>query len=114
MLLLNLLGYRFWGLNGLGISFLVGYFFYLLQVYIVAKLKYSFFFERAMYFLFLIQFFIATLCFVVVKLLITPYSYIVGSALIMLSLLYSFKELDKRIGLMVIYNSILNKILKKS
>ncbi len=67
-----------------------------------------------MYFLFLIQFFIATLCFVVVKLLITPYSYIVGSALIMLSLLYSFKELDKRIGLMVIYNSILNKILKKS
>lgn len=114
MLILNLLSYRLWGLDGLGVSFLIGYFLYFIQVYIVTKLKYSFLFDRAIYSLFTIQFLIAILCFVMVKLLVTPYSYIVGSALIVLSSFYSFKELDKRIGLKIIYNSILSKISKKS
>lgn len=105
MLLLNLLSYRLWGLDGLGISFLLGYFLYFLQVYIVAKLKYSFIFERTMYFIFLIQFFISILCFVVVKALIIPYSYVAGIVLIIFSIVYSFKELDKRIGLKSIYKN---------
>lgn len=105
MLILNLLGYKFLGLDGLGISFLVGYFLYFLQVYLVTKVKYSFLFEKGIYSLFFIQFFIAILCFGAVKALIAPYSYIVGFALIIISSFYSYRELDKRIGLKVIYDS---------
>jgi len=39
ILILNILGYHYWGLTGLGLSFLVGYFLYLIQVYIIAQLK---------------------------------------------------------------------------
>ena len=41
-LVLNILGYYHFGLMGLGLSFLVAYFLYFIQVYIVAKIKYEF------------------------------------------------------------------------
>jgi len=103
MLILNLLGYKFLGLDGLGISFLVGYFLYFLQVYLVTKVKYSFLFEKGIYSLFFIQFFIAIVCFGVVKVSTTPYRYIVGMVLIIISSFYSYRELDKRIGLSLLF-----------
>jgi len=47
ILILNILGYHYWGLTGLGLSFLVGYFLYLVQVYIFAQLKYDFSYDRS-------------------------------------------------------------------
>ncbi len=113
MLILNLLGYKFLGLDGLGISFLVGYFLYFLQVYLVTKVKYSFLFEKGIYSLFFIQFFIAIVCFLVVKKLNIPSNFIFGIALIIISTLFSMKELDTKIGLNVVYNRLKNKFFKK-
>ena len=45
LLILNLLGYYFMGLAGLGLSFLVGYVLHLFQVYIFARLNYTFSFN---------------------------------------------------------------------
>jgi O-antigen/teichoic acid export membrane protein len=109
MLLLNIAGYYFWGLEGLGISFLIGYIFYSLQVLIIANIKYDFHFEHSYYRMFFIQFTIAIICFVSTKFLTNPYPYIVGAILIGFSTIISYKELDKRIGLKHVFLHLKNK-----
>ena len=96
---LNLLGYHLMGLTGLGISFMVGYLLYLIQVFALSKIKYQFSFNSAFIRIFIVQFLLAISCFVVVKFLEKPYSYFMGMGLILISVWYSFKELDNRMGL---------------
>lgn len=95
----NILGYYIYGLEGLGMSFLIGYFFYLIHVFFVSNLKYGFSFDVSFIRIFTIQFLIAVSCFVMVKLVNNPYSYFIGSGLIAISCWQSFKELDIRLGI---------------
>lgn len=98
ILCLNILGYHFMGLTGLGISFLAGYLLYLIQIFIVSKIKYQFSFNPAFIRIFTFQFLLAVFCLIIVELFGKPYSYILGMALIMISAWYSYQQLDKRIG----------------
>ena len=102
MLGFNLLGYYLNGLDGLGISFMISYALYLLQVYFLAKKKYEFSFMSAFYKIFGIQFSIGLICFLAIKFIPIPWGYLVGIPFILLSSWYSFHELDKRIGLKII------------
>lgn len=97
---LNMLGYHWKGLEGLGISFLVGYLLYFGQVFIISRTKYSFSFNAAFYKIFGIQILLAIGCFLCSRFLNAPYSYLVGSLLIIISSYYSFKELNNRLGLL--------------
>lgn len=106
ILILNISGYHYWGLTGLGLSFMIGYLLYLIQVYLIAKMKYEFSYDRNFVRIFGFQFSLALCSFMAVKFLSQPYPYIVGVVLIVISVVYSFKELDKRMGLKAI---ILNK-----
>ncbi|MEN6462596.1 MAG: O-antigen translocase [Syntrophomonas sp.] len=108
VLVLNILGYKLYGLTGMGISFMVGYIIYLVQVFIVSKVKYGFHFERSFSEVFYPQLVIATICLVVVKFTSNPYSYVLGILLIIISLWISYKGLDKRIG----FRSLVNKYIK--
>ena len=99
-LLLNLLGYYYWGLTGLGLSFLSAYIIYFIQVYVLAKLKFEFEFDRSLIKIFSLQFALALCSFLAVKFLSQPYPYILGTVLVAVSAWYSFRELDKRIGVM--------------
>ncbi|GHT87854.1 O-antigen translocase [Bacteroidia bacterium] len=98
-LVFNVIGYKYWGLDGLGIAFLLGYVIYLIQVFIICNRKYAFGFSREFIKIFLLQLFCAVACFCVVKFVGNPYHYILGSVLIVLSAVYSFKELNKRLNL---------------
>lgn len=100
ILILNLLGYFYLGITGLGISFMIGYILYLIQVFIIAKLKFEFSFNTAFLKIFCFQFALAFCCFLAVKFLIQPFPYILGVILILISCFHSFKELDKRIGVL--------------
>lgn len=113
ILALNIIGYRIAGLEGLGISFVIGYFMYLIQVFILTRLKYSFSFNRAFYKVAGFQFFLGLLCFVIVRLINSSWTYIVGSLLIIISACYSFRELEKRIGLKEVLINKLNDLRKK-
>lgn len=106
MLALNILGYHFLGLTGLGISFMVGYLLYLIQIYVVSKIKYQFSFDSAFKQIFVLQFSLAIGCFSIVKFMPSPYSYIVGISLIALSVWFSIKELDRRLGLQEIFQNL--------
>ncbi len=99
ILLLNIFGYKLLGLKGLGISFMAGYFIYLTQVFILTWNKYQFSFDHNFIKIFLIQLFMVFLSFIIIKYIVTPWAYIVGLPVISLSSWYSFRELDKRIGI---------------
>lgn len=99
MLILNLSGYYFFGLDGLGVSFLVGYLFYLVQVFFIAKSRYRFSFTREFYKIFIPQLALGILCFSCMKLIPQPWAYIAGALLIGLTTWHSFQELEKRIEL---------------
>ncbi len=110
---LNLLGYYYWGLSGLGISFMLGYLLYLIQIFIVSKIKYSFNFNSSLIRIFLIQFALALTCFVLIKVVSKPYSYYIGVVLIAASCWHSFRSLDERIGMRGIITDLKNRYIKK-
>lgn len=105
----NILGYYYAGLTGLGISFLVSYILYLVQVYLVTKNKYKFKFSSEFVKIFLASILSSTICFLVVTFTSEFYSYIIGTILIILAILFSFKELDKRLQLKELINNKLKK-----
>lgn len=96
---LNLIGYYYWGLTGLGISFAAAYVLYLIQVFMVSKIKFDFSFDRSFINIFAIQFCLAIAGFLSIKYFNQPYNCIVGIVLIAVSGLNSVNQLDKRLGL---------------
>jgi O-antigen/teichoic acid export membrane protein len=109
----SLLGYHLAGLTGLGISFLASYILYFIQVFVIAKVKFKFSFNSSLLKIFLIQFSLAVLCFAVVILVKQPYFYFIGILLIAFSVWYSYKELEKRIGIREIIQSGIQKFKRK-
>jgi O-antigen/teichoic acid export membrane protein len=97
MLLFDLLGYYFWGLTGLGISFFIGFLLYFIQVYVLCNLKYKFSFESGFLKIFISLFSLVIITFFSMKLIFKPYSTYIGILFLLISLLYSLIELDKRI-----------------
>lgn len=106
MLSLNLLGYKFYGLEGLGISFLLAYIYAFIQNFIIVKYKYSFKYSKEFYKFFFIQLFLGILCFLTVKFYSGLWLYLLGGIIILSSSIYSIKILDEKIN-------ILNVIVKK-
>lgn len=99
MLGLNLICYKFWGLNGLGISFFLSYIYTFIQTFLIVKYKYAFAYSSIFYYIFLIQLSLGTICFIIVKFAPIPWNYIFGIIIIAVASWFSFIHLDKRIGL---------------
>lgn len=112
LLFLNLAGYYLYGLTGLGISFLVAYVLYLVQVYFVAAVKFEFSFTPAFYKIFSSQFVLAVICFIIVMFLNKPLAYFVGIPFILFSSWISVRELNKKLDLKAILVSYRGKIKK--
>lgn len=112
ILIFNVIGYKYFGLEGLGISFFLGYILVLLQVFLIAKFRYVFTFKKAFYKIFCIQFLFAIACFIVAKFIGKPNSYIIGMGFIMISTWFSYKELDNRIEIRKILTGLINKYKK--
>jgi O-antigen/teichoic acid export membrane protein len=98
-LTLNVLGYYFWGLEGLGFSFFIYYLIYFFGIKIIAKKRYDFYFDRNFYRIYLIC---ITMCLVVfllryIQLPILKYSMM--SFMILFSLLFVLYEIDKKMEL---------------
>ena len=109
MLILNILGYKLGGLEGMGISFLVSYILVFLQVYLIARFKYSFSFNNEFIKIFGLQLILGLICFFIIKLFHLPWAYISGLIIIIISGWISFRELDKRLGLKSIISAYIEK-----
>jgi len=96
---LNIIGYKLFGLEGLGISFMVGYLIFFIQIFIVIKHKFDFSFSSDFIKTFGIQFILGLLCFTVIKFLHSPLTYLFGILLMGFSSWFSLRELNKRMHL---------------
>lgn len=109
MLVFGVIGFHQGGLTGLGMAFMVSFFLYLVQVYMVARKNYGFSFHSSFIKIFAVQFFLALMTFMAVNFLESPFSFIPGIALIAASSWYSFKELNRRIA----FSELIQKLFKK-
>jgi O-antigen/teichoic acid export membrane protein len=97
-LFLNILGYHYFGLPGLGVSFFVSYFLVYLQVYLFAYYKYGFKHEKVFVKLFCIQFVLSIVTFFLMQsethaIII----YVLFFLIALSSILHAVREFDKRI-----------------
>lgn len=108
---LSIIGYKWMGLTGLGIAFLVKFLIYAIQVYIIAHKRYGFYFTKDFLKPFVIQSVLLVVCLIIVLLADAQWKmYLFGSIAIILSGLVSLKGLNDRMALKEI---IQNKIHKK-
>jgi O-antigen/teichoic acid export membrane protein len=109
ILILNVVGYSIWRLDGIGISFFISYILYFILVIVLVYKYYLVKFRPIFWKLFIIQLGLTFLAFLIsyMENRILVYGLIV--ALFMLSAGYSLYELNKKIEL----KALVNKILKK-
>ena len=113
LLAFNIIGYYYWGLTGLGVSFLITYIVYLIQVFFISKSRYNFSLSNGFIKLFIFQFSLALISFISVQLFNQLYAYLIGILLILISSWFSLKELDKRMGLKNVLKKIVNDVNSK-
>jgi len=108
ILILNILDYKYFGLDGLGISFFISYIFIFIQIYLIAKSKFDFNYTRDFIKIFYFQFTLALISFISIKYITEAYIYIVGVVLTITSICYTYRELDKRIVIKELINKLKN------
>jgi O-antigen/teichoic acid export membrane protein len=109
-LILNIVCYYFWGLTGMGVSFLISYILYTLQVWIICSKKYKLKIALSISKTFSIQFLLSVCCIILTLTAPIYIKYGLGTVLIILSFYCSYKLLNDRIG---INNIIKQRILRK-
>jgi len=96
---LNIGGYYYYGLSGLGVSFFIMYILYFVQLLFIVKIRYAFSFNSMAWRFFIIMG-VFLLFAVIVKFFMPNWiGYSIGTLLFLYLLRYSFMELDKRIGI---------------
>ena len=98
LLSINIIGYHFGGLEGVGISFFIYYIIHFIAIRIITYYRYDFYFEKGFYKIFT---FTVIMCFLAFSITLIPSSILKNSlmiGLIVVSCWYSYKELDKKIG----------------
>ena len=113
ILILNILGYTYFGLEGLGISFLVAYILCFIQNLIITNWLYSFKFDKVFFKIFGVLFAIALMSFWVSIYFKGFWIYVIGLILILISTAYSYQELNKRMDLAEVIAGFKNKYRKK-
>lgn len=104
---LNLVGYKFMGMEGLGISFLASYILYFIQILVIVRKKYNFSFNAGFKKVLLVNLFFTVVAIFVVKLITNPYW--IGLVILILSICYSLRELDRRIDIRMLIVKFKNK-----
>lgn len=108
-LLFSILGYKFWGLQGIGLAFALNYLIYFLQVYLIARHRYNFRFSDSFKKSYSIQLILVIACLATVLLFEGVMKYAIGIILITLSCLHGFRGLNQRMDLTSVIKSKLHK-----
>lgn len=106
---LNILGYYLYGLTGLGMASVLGFVFYMVMIYIIAHKRYEFGYSNVFIRLFVTLFILVLLCVGCVYLLNPLWRYIIGGVIAVATLVFSYKELNKRIEIINLIKSKLKR-----
>lgn len=96
---LNILGYKYFGLKGIGIAFIVIYFLHAVQIFVTTKFVYKFRFDRNLSKVFLIGTILIILQFFVVTSIENPFKYLLGTLICLIGFFISYRELNDKIGI---------------
>lgn len=108
----SILGYHFGGLTGIGLAYMLSYFIYTFQIVILTKIKYDLSFTSSFIKIFAILFIIAALCSLLINLTSGFISYAIGVLLIIVSTWYSYRILNRLIGIQDLIREFKNKFKK--
>jgi len=92
-------GYYYFGLEGIGIGFLTLYVIYFILITMICRKRYQVSFSKQFGKLFAMQLLFCLIAFLIVYFFKYPTGYISGGLLLIISVVYSYKELNKRIGI---------------
>lgn len=104
----NLVGYHFWGLSGLGYSFVFSYLLYMLQVYVVTKHFFLFTLDKNVLVILLIQLAFSIASLIVFYLLVGTFYYYTAVILILANFSFSIYLLNNRMSLTSYFSKHLN------
>ncbi|MFH6992372.1 oligosaccharide flippase family protein [Flavobacterium sp. FlaQc-48] len=109
-LFLNVLGYYFYKLEGLGISFLIYYLIHFFIVKMITKKRYGFYFDKKFYQIYLICIVMCSLTFLFRYIPNQNFKYSLMSIMAIISIGFVFFEINKKMDLKEMFNSLLKKI----
>ncbi|HNW77050.1 MAG TPA: O-antigen translocase [Bacteroidales bacterium] len=107
LLTLSIFGYNYMGLMGLGIAYSIMYCAYFVIVSVICWKKFQFHFSYSFYKIFLLTILFCSLSVVTAVILKFPIAYFTGIFLFGLMLWFSLVELNKRIGLKLLFKKVL-------
>lgn len=107
--LLNCAGFYYWGLDGLGYSFIIGYVIYLCQMIFVSREAYDFYFESSFMKIFIIQFCIACIALISTFISNIVISYTVGIAMIVCTIVFSLFRINAIFSLKELFLKFIKK-----
>lgn len=105
---MEIAGYHFWGLTGMGIALLVYYFFHFIGVFFITKVSYGLSLPKGLYLIFLFSIVLCAMS--VIFSVFSPFlKYTMMTIIAFISAIFSLNELDKRIGLIEYIKHFLHK-----
>lgn len=111
-LIFSIVGYKYWGLQGLGAAFALNYLVYFIQVYIIAKKRYQFSFSVSFIKTYIVQLLLVCISLSIVLTTSGLLKYVFGILTVLLSAMLSIYGLNNKIGLLgFIKKKISNKTL---
>ncbi|MFK7003585.1 oligosaccharide flippase family protein [Flavobacterium covae] len=111
-LILYVYFYIYYGINGLGIAYLIHFFQYNILIYFITKRRYSFQFEKQIFKNSMVMFFLLSVVFFIfIYREVNVLSYTISFLIFLFSLKYSFDQLKKNtLGTIPVLSEIQNKI----
>jgi O-antigen/teichoic acid export membrane protein len=99
MIVLNIIFYNNYGFNGLAISFVLIYLLGLAQILYLTRVRYNFYYKKQFYRIFCIMLVTLTVTAILLIYLYSVYTLIICCFIFMFNVYYSYREIDKRVGL---------------
>jgi O-antigen/teichoic acid export membrane protein len=108
-LVLNVLGYYYYGLEGLGFSFLLYYLIHFFGLKIITKIRYGFYFDSDFYNTYLICMLMCAITFLFRYIPNPILKYSLMSIMVVFSIIFVLFQMNKKIALKELFNAIIKK-----
>jgi O-antigen/teichoic acid export membrane protein len=108
-LFLNILGYYYYGLEGLGLSFLIYYVIHFLGLKLITQKRYGFYFEKDFYLIYFVCIAMCVITFLLRYIQSPLIKYSLMSVMIILSILFVLYHINLKMGLREMFNSIIKR-----
>lgn len=108
-IILNLIGYKLWGLQGLGIAFVLTYILYFIHVFIVARRRYEFYFNNGFLMCYGVQLLLIIGSLVLVLLTDGIIKFTIGLLFIFVSSFLGIRGLNQRMDIVTLIKQIAKK-----